>query len=180
MRYVCFLLLCACLCAGVAAQQPAAERPPEAQQLVAREFGPGISADPKVPVLFGDLDGDGQEDAVIVAMAKNPLANQADFHYAAIDPYDAYFGFGNPKITVQFTATNAAETRYVLIIHNWRAPKAKFLMLNLPFERLSLGRVSLTKKKAVACIHADEASGFSSDVYWTGKKYKWEPGYFSE
>lgn len=176
MRYVCFLLLCAAM---AAAQQPAADRPPEAQQLAAREFGPGITADPKFPAMFGDLDGDGQEDAVMVAMTKTPLANQVDFHYLAIDPYDAYFGFGDPKVTVQFTATNATDTRYVLVIHNWRAPKAKFLILNLPFEKLSLGRVSM-KKKSFTSIHAAEPNGLSADVYWNGKKYKWEPSYFSE
>ncbi len=186
MRYVYFLLLCACLAAAQQpAQQPttqqrAAEHPPEAQQLVTREFGPGITADPKSPVLFGDLDGDGQEDAVIVAMAKNPLANEVDFHYTAIDPYDAYFGFGDPKITVQFSATNATATRYVLVIHNWRAPKAKFLILNLPFEHLSLERVAVKKKKVITAIHADESSGITANVYWTGKKYKWQPGYSNE
>jgi hypothetical protein len=176
MRSLCFLLL---LCASLAAAQQPVDHPFEAQQLVAREFGPGISPDPKAPVLFGDLDGDGQEDAVIVAMSKSPLANEGEFHYTAIDPYDAYFGWGNPKITVQFSATNPTETRYVLVLHNWRAPKAKFLILNLPFDKLSLGRVAV-KKKAVASIHAEEAAGLSSDVYWTGKKYKWEPSYFNE
>lgn len=182
MRSALFLLLCACLAAAQqpATQQPAADGPPDAQQLVTREFGPGITAVPKAPVLFGDLDGDGQEDAVIVVTTRSPLANEAEFHYVAVDPYDAYFGFGDPKITVQFSATNATETRYVLVIHNWRAPKAKFLILNLPFQSLSLGRLKLKKNKAVACIHADEPSGLSSDVYWNGKKYKWEPSYFNE
>jgi hypothetical protein len=178
MRLLCFLLLCGSM---AAAQQPAAsDRPSDPQQLVTREFGPGIIADLKTPALFGDLDGDGQEDAVIVAKAKSPLANEVDFHYVAIDPYDAYFGFGDAKVTVQFSATNATDTRYVLVIHHWRAPKAKFLILNLPFQTLSLGRISLKKKKSLASIHADEPSGLSSDVYWNGKKYKWEPGYFNE
>jgi len=176
MRAVCFLLICAL--AGLA-QQPATGGAAEPQQLAAREFGPGFTADPKVQPLFGDLDGDGQEDAVIVAGAKNPLSNAAEFHYTPIDPYDAYFGFGDPKITVQFSATNATETRYVLVIHNWRAPKAKFVIINLPFDRLSLGRASM-KKKTVVTIHADEAGGLASDTYWAGKKYKWEPSYFSE
>jgi hypothetical protein len=113
-----------------------------------------------------------------VATAKNPLGGELDYHYLAIDPYDAYFGWGNAKDTVQFSATNVGATRYVLVVHNWRAPKAKFVIVNLPFDQLSTGRVAIKKKKAtVNSIHAVEIGGLGSDVYWDGKKYRWEPSY---
>jgi hypothetical protein len=128
--------------------------------------------------LTADLDGDGQEDLVVVATAKNPLSGEFEFHYRAIDPYDAYFGFGDPKVTVQFSATNAVSTRYVLVVHNWRTPKLKFVIINLPFDSLSVGRIAIKKKKTtVNSIHAVELGGLGSDVYWDGKKYKWEPSY---
>ena len=170
--------------AAAAAQQapaPAAQPTPalDAQQLCAREFGAQFKLDPKFPPLTADLDADGQEDLVLVATAKNPLSGELDYHYRAIDPYDAYFGFGDPKVTVQFSATNAGASRYLLVVHNWRAPKAKFVILNLPFDSLSVGRVAMRikgKKTTVNSIHAVELGGFGADVYWNGKKYKWEPG----
>lgn len=168
---------------AAAAQQapaPAAQPTPalDAQQICAREFGDQFKLDPKIAPLTADLDGDGQEDLVLVATAKNPLSGELDHHYLAIDPYDSFFGFGDPKVTVQFSATNALTTRYVLVVHNWRAPKAKFVIVNLPFDSLSVGKTAIKKKKVtVNTIQATEAGGLGSDVYWDGKKYKWKPNY---
>ena len=187
MRY-CVLFLVLCLACSAAAQQPAAQQPAgkqtdslpsEAQQLVTREFGKSFTVVPGIAPLFGDVDGDGEEDAVVVVTSKTPLVDQVEFNYRAIDPYDAYFGWGNVRETVQFSATNIGPTRYIAILHNWRAPKAKFLVINLPFEKLTLSRVTL-KKKAVPSIHAVEASELESDIFWDGKKYKWEPGYMNQ
>lgn len=169
------LLLVVLFAAGVlvaAAQSP--PPPLDAQQLCTREFGDAFKPDLKFPPMLADLDGDGQEDLVLVATSKNPLAGQLDHGYRAIDPYDAYFGFGDPKVTMQFTATNALEARYLLVIHNWRAPKAKFVIINLPFDTLSLARVAL-KKKVLAAIHVQETGGLDADVFWDGKKYRWTP-----
>jgi hypothetical protein len=187
MRY-CVLVLVLCLACSAAAQQPAAQQPAskqtdslpsEAQQLVTREFGKSFTVVPGIAPLFGDVDGDGEEDAVVVVTSKTPLVDQVEFNYRAIDPYDAYWGWGNVRETVQFSATNIGPTRYIAILHGWRAPKAKFLVINLPFEKLTLSRVTL-KKKAVASIHAVEASELESDIFWDGKKYKWEPGYMNQ
>ncbi len=178
------VLLFLFLAAAAAAQQtpaPAAQPTPapplDAQQLCTREFGESFKVDPKVAPLTVDLDGDGQEDLVLVATSKSPLGGELDYHYHAIDPYDAYFGFGDPKVTVQFSATNALTTRYVLVVHNWRAPKEKFVIVNLPFDTLSTARITVKKKRTVNTIHAEEMGGLASDVYWDGKKYRWEPSY---
>ena len=166
---------------AVAAAQQAPAPPLDAQQVCTHEFGEQFKLDPKFAPLTADLDGDGQEDLVMVATGKNPLSGELDYHYRAIDPYDGYFGWGNVKDTVQFSATNAGATRYVLVVHNWRAPKAKFVIINLPFDRLSLGRMPIKRKKTtVDTIHAVEIGGLSADVYWDGKKYKWEPSYIAQ
>jgi hypothetical protein len=174
------LLLVVIAVSAVAAAQQSPASPPDAQQICTKEFGEQFKLDPKFAPLTVDLDGDGQEDLVLVAGAKNPLSGEPDFHYRAIDPYDGYFGWGNVKETVQFSATNAGASRHVLVVHNWRAPKAKFVIINLPFDKLSLGRMAVTKKKSVNTIHAVEIGGLAADVYWNGKKYKWEPSYINQ
>jgi hypothetical protein len=70
----------------------------------------------------------------------------------------------------------------VLVVHNWRAPKEKFVIINLPFDSLEVGRIAVKKKKKIAVntIHAIELGGLGSDVYWDGKKYKWEPSYIAQ
>jgi hypothetical protein len=166
---------------AAAAAQQAPAPPLDAQQICAHEFGEQFKLDPKFAPLTVDLDGDGQEDLVLVATSKNPLSGELDYHYRAIDPYDGYFGWGSVKDTVQFSATNAGAARYVLVVHNWRAPKAKFVIINLPFDSLSLGRMPIKRKKTtVNTIHAVEIGGLGSDVYWDGKKYKWEPSYVGQ
>ncbi len=166
------------LSAAVAQQSSSAA--PDAQQICAREFGEAFKLAPAFQPLITDLDGDGTEDMILVATSKNPLGGEVDYHYRAIDPYDQYFGYGNPRVTVQFTATSMTGTLYVLVIHNWRAPKAKFVIINLPFDKLVTGRLGIKKKKAVNTIRAIEAAGMASDVYWDGKKYKWEPSYVAQ
>ena len=167
---------------AAAAGQKAPAPPLDAQQICTREFGEQFKLDPKFAPLTADLDGDGQEDLVLVATAKNPLSGELDFHYHAIDPYDGYFGWGNAKDTVQFSATNVGTTHYVLVVHNWRAPKEKFVIINLPFDSLEVGRIAIKKKKKITVntIHAVELGGLGSDVYWDGKKYRWEPSYIGQ
>jgi len=181
MRRGLFLLLFLTALAA-AAQQPASNSAPaDLQQLVTREFGPAFTVDTHFPPLTADLDGDGQPDLVLVANAKDPMGGQIDFHYRVLDPYDAYFGFGDPKVTGQFAVNmNAGPARFVLVIHNWRAPKAKFVLINLPFDRLSISRVSVSKKRSADAILAEESSGLNAAVFWDGKKYRWEPSHFAE
>src|ERR1700685_2772812 len=91
-----------------------------------------------------DLDGDGVDDLVIAARCKNPMADQAEYSFTVADPYDSFMGYSDIKVTSTF-ASDEPERRGVslLIVHGvgkdaWRggAPKAKFLLINLPFKTL--------------------------------------------
>ncbi len=159
--------------------------PPELTELVKKQFGPAHTVvDDFSPVLLtGDLNADGVEDAVIVGRSKNPLVDAQEFGYKVLDPHHAYFGFGNPNITYEFNLRDPLRNRFMLVIHGagpeaWRAatPKQKFVLINVPFDRLTLGRI-LVKKKVVVAISAEESSILTSVVYWDvkKKKYKWEP-----
>src|SRR5512146_916321 len=154
------------------AQAPAAA---DAAQMVAQQFGPGFKVVSSHAPMTGDLDGDGAEDLAVVATAREPLLDQLDFHYKVVDPYNSYFGIGDPKLTLQFAAQDGTVPRVLLVVHDWRAatPKAKFVIVNLPFERVAIAR-ALTKKKVVSALRVEESSGIAATVYWTGKKYKWQ------
>lgn len=133
-----------------------------------------------VPFLAADLDGDGVEDAVIVARCKTPLADEVAYGYKVIDPYYSNYGYGNPKITAQFNTADPTHQNLVLVIHGtgkeaWRAatPKAKFVIINLPFDSLSLSRIMLHKRPVPALSLVENEQELSSAVYWDGKKYRW-------
>jgi len=180
LKILLLIVFAAASAPAIAQQSPAPSPAMDAQQICTREFGEQFKVDAKFSPLTMDLDGDGREDLVLVATAKNPLAGEMKFHYRAIDPYDGFFGWGGVKETVQFSATNATVTRYVLVVHDWRTPKAKFVIINLPFDSLSTGQVAAKRKKAALdSIHAVEVGGLAADVYWDGKKYRWEPSYIN-
>lgn len=193
-----FLLCGAVLLAlvGATAQsQPPAALPNQAEiaDLVAKQFGAEFKPAPFLPrgvggqlqrnaapilLLTGDLDGDGTEDAVIVAKAgANLLAGQQQYGYKVVDPFDSYFGFGDPRVTRQFGSADPGRDYALLVIHNWRAatPKAKFVIINLPFDRLWL-QPSTLKKKSRTAIMTEEAGLMQSTVYWDGKRYRYVPG----
>lgn len=157
-----------------------ASRTPGAQDnkvaMMAREFGPGFTLLPDFPVMAGDLDGDGTEDLVFVVTGKNPLLSEGEFGFKVIDPYNTFFGFGDPKITMTFGTLEPGPTKYVLILHNWKADvaKTKYVIVNFPFTKLELGKIVNRKKKPVMALEAQESGGVNSVVYWDGKKYKWE------
>ena len=150
----------------------------DVQQFVLREFGPDYTVDAKTPAMAGDLDGDGAPDLVIVAFGKDPVNGEDDFHYRTIDPYDAFYGFGDAKMTMQFSATNPDKVRFLLVVHDLKQPKAKFVIINLPFDTLSIARLKL-KKKTINALHVEEQS-IDSNIYWDGKKYRWQPSGFGD
>jgi hypothetical protein len=171
------------------AAQPASADTPQPgtavdNAFVQKQFGTEFTVDSAYQSLAADMDGDGVEDIVIVARVKNPLADQAEFNYRVLDPYNDFFGVGDPRITTQFGATDPARRGLVLcIIHGagpeaWRAPqpKAKFVIINLPFQHIAAKRIQLHKRK-VAAIYAEETGGdqMTSAIYFDGKKYKYQP-----
>jgi hypothetical protein len=149
-----------------------------------KQFGENCSVLAGPPQFVADLDGDGVDDLVIAARCKNPMADQDEYSFHVSDPYDTFLGFGDVKVTSTF-ASDEPERRGVtlLIVHGaekdaWRAetPKAKFLMINLPFKTLAVKKLAL-KKKTVLGIYMEErgeGDDTSSVLYWDGKKYRYQ------
>jgi hypothetical protein len=172
------------LVASAGAQQPTVDSAVD-QKFVEKQFGAEFSLLTDLPPLPGDLDGDGVEDIVIPARAKSALIGEAEFHYKTIDPYTSFFGFGDPKITSGFATEDPKYRGFVLlVIHGagpeaWRSltPKAKFVIINLPFKQIALKRVQIKRKKVVTAIYAEENGGdqMTSATYFDGKHYKYEP-----
>jgi hypothetical protein len=155
--------------------------------IVKQQFGATFTVPEKfpTPLITADFDGDGVEDAAIVASSKEPMPDSFAFKYEVADPYHAYFGFGNPRITSSFSA-DPQHTHHLLVIFGsgkdaWRAatPKGKFVLINVPFDSLEVGRMLITKKKPpIFVIKAVESQVMDSSVWWDAKKkhWRWEPG----
>ena len=64
---------------------------------------------------------------------------------------------------------------YVAIAHDWRAahPKAKFVIVNLPFEHIEISRAQW-KKKVVSALFTTDSTGVQAEVFWDGRKYRWQ------
>lgn len=191
-----FLLLAACV---AAAQSPQTSPPTAAgasahgtdltqlAAIVKQQFGDTFTIPAKVstPVLTADFDGDGVEDIAIVANSKDPLPDSYAFKYEVADPYHAYFGFGNPKLTSTFSV-DPEHAHHLLVIFGsgkeaWHAatPKGKFVLINVPFDTLEVGRMLISKKKPpIFVIKAIESQVMDAAVWWEAKKkrWRWEPG----
>ena len=154
---------------------------PDAQKYISREFGPGFLIAAKMPILLGDLDGDGLEDAVFIVTGGNPLLGAGAFHYTVLDPYDGYWSFGDPSLNAHIMQTDPGPHYLVLIAHDWRGEKAKakYVFINLPFKEISLTPTTLGKhfrkgkdQKVIAAIETLENDGQQGAVFWNGKTYK--------
>ncbi len=167
---------------------PAHAKPPSpavTNDFIHKQFGDNCSLLDGPAQFVADLDDDGVDDLVVAAKCKNPMADKDEYSFVVADPYDSFLGFGNVKVTSSF-GSDAPERRGVslLIIHGaghdaWRAetPKAKFLLINLPFKTLTVKRLTL-KKRTVLGIYMEETGegeNISSVVFWDGKKYKYQP-----
>ena len=191
-----FLLMAACVAAAQSPQtspQPAAAAPSAAVDtaqiaaLVKQQFGDTFTLPAKfpTPLITADFDGDGVEDVAIVANSKDPMPDSYAFKYEVADPYHAYFGFGNPKYTSSFRV-DPEHTHHLLVIFGsgkeaWHTatPKNKFVLVNVPFDTLEVGRMLITKKKPpIFVIKAIESQVMDSAVWWEAKKkrWRWEPG----
>jgi hypothetical protein len=158
--------------------------PPVDNAFVRKQFGSNCPLIGMAPVV-ADLDGDGVEDIVIPARCTSPLMDQAENSYQVVDPYDGFFGYGNPAITTQFGAEDPLRKGYsLLIIHGtgadaWRsdAPKAKFMVVNLPYRTL-VAKKFATRKKIQMALYVNEVGAgddMLSILFWDGKKYRYKP-----
>src|SRR6266849_4623903 len=194
LRVFLALLMISATSATLAAQSKKQPPPPPARAKspvpavtdddVRKEFGDNCSLLAGPPQFVGDLDGDGVDDLVIAARCKNPMADQAEYGFLVTDPYNSFLGFGEVKVTSTF-ASDEPERRglSLLIVHGaekdgWRAetPKAKFVLINLPFKSLSVKKLAL-KKRTILGIYMEEkgeGENTSSVVFWDGKKYRYQ------
>jgi len=195
MSYTKFLLpvVVGLLIATVFAQGKPAPPPPQpaktpspavTDDLIHKQFGENCSLLAGPQQFVADLDGDGIDDLVVAARCKNPMADKDEHNFVVADPYDAFLGYGDVKVTSTF-ASDEPERRGVslLIIHGvgpdaWRAetPKAKFLLINLPFKTLTVKRLALKKKTVLGIYMEEQGEGesTSSVLYWDGKKYRYQ------
>ena len=158
--------------------------PAVTDELIHKQFGDNCSLLAGPPQFVADLDGDGIDDLVVAARCKNPMADKDEYSFVVADPYDSSLGYSDIKVTSTF-ASDAPERRGItlLIIHGaekdgWRAetPKAKFLLINLPFKTLTVKRLAM-KKKTILGIYMEETGegeDTSSVVFWDGKKYRYQ------
>jgi hypothetical protein len=153
-------------------------------EYIHKQFGDNCSLLAGPPQFVADLDGDGVDDLIIAARCKNPMADQAEYSFTVNDPYDSFMGYSDIKVTSTF-ASDEPERRGVslLIVHGagkdaWRAdaPKAKFLLINLPFKTLTVKRLALKKKTVLGIYMEEQGEGenTSSVLFWDGKKYRYQ------
>jgi len=158
--------------------------PAVTDELIHKQFGDNCSLLPGPPQFVADMDGDGIDDLVVAARCKNPMADKDEYSFVVADPYDSFLGYSDVKVTSTF-ASDEPERRGVslLIIHGaekdeWRAetPKAKFLLINMPFKTLVVKRLTI-KKGTILGIYMEEkgeGENMSSVIFWDGKKYKYQ------
>jgi len=153
-------------------------------EFVQQQFGDQFTLLPDIAPAFGDLDGDGVEDAVIAARCKNPMLDQAEHNYTVLDPYNEFFGYGDPRMTTTFSEGDPTRRGLVvLIVHGagkdgWRSatPRAKFVIVNLPYKTISVRKMSLKKRK-IEAVYIEEAgeTGESSALFFDGRKFRYVP-----
>jgi hypothetical protein len=132
-----------------------------------------------------DVDGDGVDDLVIAAVSKKPMLDAGDHNYRVIDPYYTFYGYGDPQLTATFGSEDLQTKNLVILIINgsgkdaWRAevPKAKYVVINMPFKSISVRRLQVKKKVVINAIFSEEADSTAVDsvIFWDGRQYKYHP-----
>ena len=145
--------------------------------MMTREFGPRFTLIPEFPVLAGDLDGDDKEDLVFRRYGENPLLSEGEFGFKVIDPYNSFFGYGDPKITMTFGTLEPGrdKVRADPAQLAGRRREGEVCVVNLPFQQTGVGREMVDRKKKPMMAHrgaGDRRHEFGR--FWDGKKYKWE------
>lgn len=157
--------------------------PAVTDEYIHKQFGDKCSLIAGPQQFAGDLDGDGIDDLVVVAKCTNPMQDRDEYGFLVADPYDTFMGFGDVRITSTF-ASDVPERRGVslLIVHGaekggWQAdqPKAKFVLINLPFRTLTVKKLATKKRTVLGVYMEEEGEGerTSSVIYWDGKKYRY-------
>jgi hypothetical protein len=156
--------------------------------MVQKQFGKTFSLPAKfpTPMITGDFDGDGVEDVAIVVDSTEPTPDSYQYKYGVADPYNAFFGMGNPAINATFGTIDTKRAHSLVVIFGtgaeaWRAavPKAKFVIINVPFDTIEAGRLLIKKDKPpIFIIRTKEAQILESSLFWEAKKkrWKWSPG----
>jgi len=157
--------------------------PASVEPLIKQQFGPTFTATTKLPrvILTADFDGDGVEDVVIAADSEDPIPDSYQYKYQVSDPYNSFFGFGDPQHTSSMAHFDPGHTHDLLIIFGagpdaWRSatPKAKFVLINVPFDSFELGRLLIKKNKPpIFVIKVLEARLMESNVFYDVKKKRW-------
>ncbi len=158
--------------------------PAVTDELIHKQFGDNCSLLPGPSQFVADMDDDGIDDLVVAAKCKNPMADQAEYSFTVADPYDTAMGYSDLKLTSGFGSDEPDRRGLsLLIIHGaekggWRAdtPKAKFLLINLPFKTITVKRLAIKKKTILGVYMEETGEGeeSSSVVFWDGKKYKYQ------
>src|ERR1700687_1922991 len=181
MRKVTLLLAFSVVMLIPAFGQVPAAAPKVDNEFVQQQFGREFTMLPELAPVFGDLDGDGVEDGVIAARCKNPMLDEAQHDYKVIDPYYDFYGYGDPKVTTTFKEPDPARRGLAaLIIHGggpggWRSatPKAKCVIVNLPYRTLSVRKMKM-RKKTIEAVYIEELGEFneSSALFFDGRKFR--------
>ena len=164
------------------------QTPPAARKIdndfVQHQFGNQFTLVPEIGAVFGDLDGDGVEDVVIAARCKNPMLDQGEHNYMVVDPYNDFFGYGDPRMTTTFSEGDPSRRGLVMLIiqgtpkDGWRSatPKAKYVIVNLPYRALSVKKMKL-KKRTIQAIYVEEGGelGDTSAIFFDGRKFRYVP-----
>jgi hypothetical protein len=171
------------LAAATWGEDPASAKPAKiTNDFIQKEFGASCALVEGFAPMFADMDGDGVEDLVVAAHCTNPMTDQAEHNFAVLDPYYDFFGYGDPKITSSFITDDPKNKGLVvLIIHGrgseaWYSPKAKFVLINLAFKQVTVKKMMIKKRKAMAIYTVETGAEQNvAAIFWDGKKYKYSP-----